>query len=111
VGLAAVFLAVKIKGYAGIFGCEASLFSFRAQHLVRRSGHHANLIARQDFRGIRKIASSGGPCFTEGSRILQDFCPSAALGECIPLMIISSFVQGTQRQLYRETQFPAAAPF
>ena len=65
-GLAAVFLAMKVKGNAGIFGCEASLFSFRAQLLVRRSGHRANLIARQDFRGIRKIASSGGPCFTEG---------------------------------------------
>ena len=28
-GLAAVFLAMNITGHAGIFGCEASLFSFR----------------------------------------------------------------------------------
>ena len=35
-GLAAVFLAMNIKGHAGIFGCEASLFSFRPQRLVRR---------------------------------------------------------------------------
>jgi hypothetical protein len=28
-----VFLAMNIKGHAGILGCEASLFSFRPQRV------------------------------------------------------------------------------